>query len=687
LDDEPGPIRDSLDTLSTDIWQHLSMCGLAGFVELKGACRDAARVAQAMAGALAHRGPDHAGVWVDEALGVALAHRRLSIVDLSPAGHQPMASASGRHVLVFNGEIYNHRDMRAALAHAGQAPDWRGGSDTEVLLAAIAAWGVKAALEAAVGMFALAVLDRERGTLTLARDRVGEKPLYYGWAERTFLFGSELKALKRHPAWRGEIDREAAALFMRLSAVPAPRTIYRGISKLLPGSLLEVDLTSGQESTETYWDTRHVAEAGLADPFAGSADDAAREVEALLKQAIAGQMVADVPLGAFLSGGIDSSTVVALMQALSPKPVKTFTIGFRSEGYDEAKDARAVARHLGTDHTELYVTERDARDVIPHLPEIYCEPFADPSQIPTYLVSRLAREHVTVSLSGDGGDELFSGYSRYAFARSYWPRLAQVPAPMRRAAAGLVGRASPAAWDAALRLPLSLLPRSRRPQRAGEQLLKAALVAAAGDGAELYNALVSRWPMAEAPVMGEASLPLDKADGLGGLVRTMMYADLTGYLPDDVLAKLDRAGMAVSLETRVPMLDHRLVAFSWRLPDAILSRDGRSKWPLRRILEGYVPAELIERPKMGFGVPIGDWLRGALRPWAEDLLSARRLARDGLLDAAVVRHAWESHLEGSSLYQYGLWNALTLNAWLDAERAVPTGADEARPAALSGSAS
>lgn len=654
------------------------MCGLAGFLDRGDVQADAARVARRMAGALAHRGPDDEGVWVDPASGLALAHRRLAIVDLSPAGHQPMASACGRYVLVFNGEIYNHPALRAELERAGLAPEWRGTSDTEVLLAAIAAWGVARALEASVGMFALAVYDRAERRLTLARDRIGEKPLYYGWAGRTFLFGSELKALTLHPAWRGEIDREAVALLIELSAVPAPRTIYRGIAKLPPGTFLDLDVGSGRETLKPYWSAREVAERGLADPFTGSADEAADEVERLLRAALAGQMAADVPLGAFLSGGIDSSTVVALMQAMSGRPVQTFTIGFRSAAHDEAADAKKVARHLGTEHTELYVTEQDALGVIPRLPEIYSEPFGDPSQIPTFLVARLARRHVTVALSGDGGDELFSGYDRYRFAERYWPRLARIPAPLRRAAAGLVSGVTADTWDSALRLPLSLLPRARRPRRIGEQLHKAAAVAGAEDGGALYRALVSRWPGREIPVIGVSSGPAKGGGEVGGLLRTMMLQDLTGYLPDDVLTKVDRAAMAVSLETRVPLLDHRLVAFSWRLPAAVLRRDGRGKWPLRRMLGKYVPPALTERPKTGFGVPVGAWLSGGLRDWAETLLGARRLEEDGLLDAAAVRRAWRRHLDGESRFQYGLWNALMLNAWLDATR---RGADEGAHAA------
>jgi len=653
------------------------MCGLAGFTGFKALPREPDSIAQAMADAIRHRGPDDGGTWIDTNAEVAFAHRRLSIVDLSPAGHQPMLSASGRFAIVFNGEIYNHRALRSQLDADGRAPAWRGTSDTETLIEAAAAWGLERALERSTGMFALALFDREERRLTLARDRLGEKPLYYGRIGGSFAFASELKALARHPAWEGEIDRDAVAAFMETGNVPAPYSIYRGIRKLAPGSLLSLDLSSGRETAETYWDARKVAEDGLAHPFTGTEEDAVARTEELLKAAIAGQMIADVPLGAFLSGGIDSSSVVALMQSLSARPVRTFSIGFNVADYDEARHAKAVARHLGTEHTELYVTEDDAIDVIPTLPEIYCEPFADASQIPTYLLSKLTRAYVTVSLSGDGGDELFSGYSRYAFARSYWPTLRRFPRSTRRALASAVMRISPAGWDTTVQM----LPRGKRPLRFGEQVHKAALIAGAGDGDELYRALTSRWPGSDSPVPGARGLPRNVSFEAGETVRTMMFRDLTGYLPDDVLVKVDRAAMAVSLETRVPMLDHTLVAFSLSLPDAMLSRSGKSKWPLRRMLSKYVPQELIDRPKSGFSVPIGAWLRGRLRDWAEALLAPDRLARDGLLDPALVRGLWDDHLSGRKNAQYALWNALMLNAWLDATRAQAAGAPGPRGAA------
>jgi asparagine synthase (glutamine-hydrolysing) len=641
------------------------MCGLAGFAGFKALGQEPEIVAREMADAIRHRGPDDQGTWIDVEAEIALAHRRLSIVDLSPAGHQPMPSASGRHVIVFNGEIYNHRELRARLEQEGRGIQWRGSSDTEVLLEAAAAWGLGRALELSVGMFALALFDRETRRLSLARDRLGEKPLYYGHAGGSFLFGSELKALARHPGWIGELDRDAVAMFMETGNVPAPYSIYLGIKKLLPGTILTVDLTTGAETSETYWDVHAIASAGLAHPFQGTAEEAVERTEALLKASIAGQMIADVPLGAFLSGGIDSSTVVALMQSQSARPVRTFSIGFHVEGYDEAQHAKAVAKQLGTEHTELYVSEADAIEVIPRLPDIYCEPFADPSQIPTFLLSKLAREHVTVSLSGDGGDELFGGYSRHTFARSYWPTLRRFPRAARHGIASTVARVSPATWDKAMNPLLAMLPKAKRPPRFGEQLHKAASIAGSDDDEALYRALTTRWPADARPVPAARDVPRGGLLGSGDTLRNMMFRDLIGYLPDDVLAKVDRAAMAVSLETRVPMLDHRLVEFSWSLPDSVLSRGGRSKWPLRHLLSKYVPRPLIDRPKSGFAVPIGTWLRGRLRDWAEGLLAPARLERDGLLDADLVRRMWDDHLSGRKNAQYALWNALMLNAWLD----------------------
>lgn len=637
------------------------MCGLAGYVGFNRLTASPDAVVRSMGDALTHRGPDDGGTWVDTEAEVALAHRRLSIVDLSPAGHQPMESASKRSVIGFNGEIYNCEELRAALKADGHSPRWRGHSDTELLLEAAEAWGIKTALERSVGMFALALYDKAERRLYLARDRIGEKPLYYGTIGASFAFSSEVKALAKHPSWTGEIDREALVLFMRYNNVPAPYSIYRNIRKLPQGTLLTFDCPSAQHTIETYWDALAVARNGLAHPFRGSAEEAASEVEALLLRSVREQMVADVPLGAFLSGGIDSSTTVALMQSLSSRPIKTFSIGFHIDAYDEAQHARAVAHHLGTDHTELYVTEKDALEVIPNLPKIYCEPFADSSQIPTYLVAKLARNAVTVSLSGDGGDELFSGYTRYALAHQVWRVLRLVPRGLRRTAHGAATSVSVGAWDNATRL----IPQGRRPKRFGDKIYKAASILSADTLDAVHQTLVSHWQEPHKIIPRGREPDLGYLPDLHSDLRRMMYDDLVQYLPNDILVKVDRAAMAVSLETRIPMLDHRLVEFSWTLPDHILRFRGQSKWPLRRILGKYVPHTLTDRPKMGFGVPIDRWLRGELRDWAEDLLSEKRLTRDGFFEVSAVRKAWEEHKSGLRNNQYQLWCVLMFQDWLE----------------------
>jgi asparagine synthase (glutamine-hydrolysing) len=644
------------------------MCGIAGFI---GSGRHEGRtdlIVGHMADAIARRGPDDHGVWADT--GVALAHRRLSILDLTPAGHQPMLDRSGRFVLTFNGEIYNHAELRAELERQGAAPQWRGHCDTEVLLEAISAWGVRRALERSVGMFAFALWDRRERTLVLARDRLGEKPLYYGWAGPSFLFGSELSALAAHPDWTGEIDRNALGLLVRLNYVPAPHAIYKGIRKLRPGTYFVLEAGAREGLSETYWDAAEVAADGARNPFTGSPDEAVERTDALIRQSLQGQMMADVPLGAFLSGGIDSSTVVALMQAMSPRAVRTFSIGFNEPGYDEAPHAKAVARHLGTDHTELYVTMKEAMAVVPQLPSLYSEPFADVSQIPTFLVSELARRSVTVALSGDGGDELFSGYRRYAIGDRLWRILSRVPLSARRSAAALLRNVPAKRWDEILRVPMRLLPQRTRPRLVGDKLNKVAGVIGLQSADEIYGALTSLWRDPAGVVIGanESETPGVGAD-LDDPVRRMMHQDLVGYLPDDILVKVDRASMAVGLEARVPLLDHRLVAFTWTLPLGFLRRQGRAKWPLRAILDRHVPKSLTERPKMGFGVPIDSWLRGGLRDWAESLLDPRRLAEEGLFHPEPIRAAWQAHLEGHRNMQYQLWSVLMFQAWNEEQRA------------------
>ena len=650
------------------------MCGIAGFWRL-GVPPDGATLAT-MTDAIRQRGPDADGHWLDANNGVGLGHRRLAILDLTPAGAQPMLSHCGRYVIAFNGEVYNFLALREELEQTGVAPAWRGHSDTEVMLAAIAAWGLEAALKKFVGMFAFALWDRETRTLSLARDRLGEKPLYYGWQGDTFLFGSELKALKAHPAFRAEIDRDALTLFLRHNAIPAPYSIYQGIYKLPPGSYWQCALTPspspacGRGEIKTYWSARSVVETGQRNPFQGSEGEAVAELERMLGQAVDGQMVADVPLGAFLSGGIDSSAVVALMQAHSARPVKTFTIGFNEAGYNEAEHAHAVARHLRTEHTDLYVAPRDAMDVIPHLAEIYDEPFADSSQIPTFLVSRLARSHVTVSLSGDGGDELFGGYNRYFWARNLWRKLGWMPCPLRAALAGVLTALPPVAWNAAFQKLGRWLPARLRYASPGDKLHKAAEILAVRSPEEIYLGLVSHWKNPAQLVPGSVE-PLTLLTDLGqqadlpNFEHRMMYLDMVTYLPDDILAKVDRAAMAVSLETRVPLLDHRVVEFAWTLPLDMKIRHGQGKWLLRQVLYRHVPQSLMERPKMGFGVPIDHWLRGPLKPWAEALIEPGRLTREGVFDPAPIQRKWAEHQSGSRNWSYYLWDVLMFQSWLE----------------------
>jgi len=580
-----------------------------------------------------------------------------------------MASASGRYVIAFNGEIYNHTEIRQELESQGGAFSWWGHSDTETLLVGFDVWGISETIQRAVGMFAMAVWDKQTQTLLLARDRMGEKPLYYGWQGDVFLFGSELKALRAHPAFHAEVDRGALCLFMRHNYIPAPYSIYKGISKLRPGCLLTISLRQPEPVISTYWSGAQVAVSGVANAFKGTAELAVDELEALLKQAVQRQMVADVPLGAFLSGGIDSSTVVALMQAQSARPVKTFTIGFNEEGYNEAVHAKAVAQFLGTEHTELYVTPEQAMAVIPRLSTLYDEPFSDSSQIPTFLVSQLARAHVAVSLSGDAGDELFCGYNRYQMTAGLWRKLSRLPPSLRKLLAHGVTSVSPQSWN---RLGAAL-PKSRRGENIGDKLHKGASVLASGSVDELYRKLVSHWDDPAAVVIGgrePATLLTGDAPDLSGLdqIQRMMAMDMLTYLPDDILVKVDRAAMGISLESRVPFLDHRVVEFAWRLPQAMKLRDGQSKWALRQVLYRHVPRELIERPKMGFGVPLHDWLRGPLRDWTESLLDETLLRQDGYFHSEPIRQKWEEHLAGRRNWAYHLWDVLMFQAWLKQER-------------------
>lgn len=655
------------------------MCGIAGFVDAApGRSADALdQLGRGATDAIEHRGPDYFAHWSDAEAGLVLAFRRLAIIDLTAEGRQPMHAADGRYVMVFNGEIYNYKDLRQELEAAGV--DFRGQSDTEVFLAGCVRWGLEATLARSNGMFALALWDRRERQLSLAVDRFGQKPLYYGWLGGTLAFGSELKALHHHPDFTGEIDRGALTHYLRHGYVPSPLTIHRGLQKLTPGCVLSLSFAPGQAkpgeipNPAPYWSAETIAREGLANPFADDPERVLDDLDALLKTAVGRCMVSDVPLGAFLSGGIDSSTVVALMQAQSARPVKTYSIGFHEDGYDEAGHAAAVARHLGTDHHELYVTTAEAQAVIPKLPRMYDEPFADSSQIPTYLVSALARQSVTVALSGDGGDELFGGYNRYLWGGKLASLMQTTPRLARSAgAAGL--RALPVpAWDLLFKLAGPLLPSRLRYELPGDKLHKLGRVVGAADPADMYLRLTSLWQAPAETVLGSErawSLLTRPEDwpALDPFVNRMVLLDSLTYLPDDILVKLDRASMAVSLESRVPFLDHEVAAFAWRVPLSMKLRDGQGKWLLRRLLGRYLPEALYQRPKMGFGVPIGDWLRGDLRDWAESLLDETRLRQAGYLDPATVRRVWQQHLGGHRNWQHQLWAVLMFEAWRDEQR-------------------
>ena len=625
-----------------------------------------------MANAIRHRGPDGSGEWADPVSGIVLAHRRLAIIDVSPAGAQPMRSHSGRWVIVFNGEIYNFELLRRAV-DAVERRQWCGHSDTEVMLATIEIHGVVEACRRFEGMFAFAAWDRDTRTLWLARDRAGEKPLYYGWHGDRFLFGSELKALRAAPDAQHRVDVRAATAMLRFGYVPAPGSILQGISKLMPGTVLRLDQGAiGAHATpapQPYWTLAETIARGAADPFTGGDTEATDALEALLRDAVGRQMVSDVPLGAFLSGGIDSSTVVALMQAQSPNPVRTFAIGFSEPAYDEAPHAKRVAAHLGTAHTELYATPQDAMDVIPRLPSLYDEPFADSSQIPTVLVAAMARRSVTVSLSGDAGDELFGGYQRYFIGQRLWSGIARVPKPIRHAAAGALLAVSPDTWDRMLAPLHPLLPRVLRRRDLGMKTQKVAGALRATSFEHFYTGLVSQEiEPGRLTHASEGSSILDQRDrwpsNLAG-IPWMMALDFLSYLPDDILVKVDRASMGASLETRVPFLDPRVIEFAWRLPMHMRVRGEVGKWLLRQVLERHVPRSITDRPKQGFGVPIERWLRGPLATWASELLDPVRVKQRGILDATVIGNEWSIHKSGSADRHLVLWPALMLEAWLE----------------------
>jgi asparagine synthase (glutamine-hydrolysing) len=624
------------------------MCGIAGFLDPGRRCDPAryAAIAEDMAAQLAHRGPDDRGAWSDADAGIALGFRRLAILDLSSAGHQPMLSADGDLVMIFNGEIYNHRSLRAELPGP-----WRGHSDSEVLLAAVARWGFAAALARIEGMFATAIWDRRRRLLHLARDRFGEKPLYWGWSGGVLLFGSELKALARHPSWTGALDRGALGLFLAQAYLPGPYSAYAGIAKLPPGGFVTIDAT-GAATPGRYWSAVERAKAAAAAPFAGNLAAATERLEALIDRSVALRLEADVPVGVFLSGGIDSSTVVAAMQHARPGQVRSFAIAFPGARLDEAPYAAAVARHLGTAHTELRVSEADCLAVLPRLPELWDEPFADASEIPTAALCRVTRGEVTVALSGDGGDELFGGYPRYAVVAAAWRRVA--PHSRRRAAA----RRFVGALDGAN-------------GRLARRLRKLAERWTHDDAASLYRDHVSRWRPGDGltPGLPRPASPFDVPlpEGPASLEQRFMLLDALTYLPDDLLVKVDRASMAVGLEARAPLLDHHIAEFAWSLPPALLF-EGGGKRVLREVLYRRVPRALVDRPKQGFEPPIGDWLRGGLRDWADDLLSPARLARSGMVEPRVVAARWREHRSGRRSWAYPLWTVLMLEAWLAAAR-------------------
>ena len=647
------------------------MCGIAGILDPT-ASTSADRLgalASTMASSVQHRGPDDSGLWVDADAGVAFGHRRLAVIDLGEGGAQPMVSSGGGWVMAYNGEIYNYAEVRHRLERGGM--QFRSDSDTEVLVAAVEEWGIDRALDACEGMFAAALWDKRDRALHLLRDRFGEKPLYYGWAGGVFAFGSELKALCTLPGFVAELNRRAVRMFLRHNCVPAPDTIWRGVHKLMPGHMVTVKtpVQGALPPQRCYWSAADAVAGARQHQLTGSDSEMTDQLEEALSDAVAARMVADVPVGAFLSGGIDSSTIVALMQRHASAPVRTFTVGFADRSFDESSEAAAVAAHLGTDHTAVHVGDAEAIEVIPRLADIWDEPFADVSQIPTYLVSRVARQDVTVSLSGDGGDELFAGYNRHAWLGRVWGMAAGVPPGARRTAGSALSRIPPAFVEGAAQAT-RILPAGWQVRNPSTKVAKLARVLSASDPEDAYRALTTHWEDASSLVLGhDSGDPADEGTRRplpgGGITEQMLWADLVGYLPDDVLTKLDRAAMAVSLETRVPFLDRGILDLAWRLPLDAKLRGGQTKWVLRQVLERYVPTGLVERPKMGFGLPIGSWLRGVLAPWAEHLLEERRLRGQGLLDPVPIRRAWDLHLSGRRDLGYELWDVLVLQSWMD----------------------
>jgi asparagine synthase (glutamine-hydrolysing) len=647
------------------------MCGIVGFAGPSASQQDARQVLAQMTALLAHRGPDDEGLWLDPPAGIALGHRRLSILDVTSAGHQPMSCRCGRHVVSYNGEIYNYRGLRADLEAHGAL--FRSQSDTEVLVEAICAWGLEAALGRIEGMFAIAAWDVGQRTLSLARDRSGIKPLFYGWSDGAWLFASELKALAAHPSFRASVNRDALILYFRLGYVPPPLSIYEGFYKLPPGTYLTLRPDTRQAdlpAPKAFWSLKSVVQEGMSRPLIADDADAATQLERLLLDSVQRQRIADVPVGAFLSGGVDSSAVVSLLQSISPDPVRTFSIGFNDPRYDEAPFATAVARHLGTQHTNFYVTPEETLGVVPRLPTLYDEPFAEPSQIPTYLLARAARQDVKVVITGDGGDELFGGYGWYDQLRRFWALNRRLPRSARRPIAALI--------RGAVRNPTLKSTASRIWPRLGEAMTtkhhKLVAMFEADDARDLYVNLRSEWPAAEDLVLNggasQSSALTDRSNAADFAdVRVLaMYLDMLTFLPEHPLTKVDRATMAVGLEARVPLLDRDVVEFAWRLPMQQRAREGTTKFLLRQVLYRHVPRHLIERPKVGFAVPMGRWLRGPLRDWAAALLDPDRIRSEGYLNAGRVRQVWREHQSGERDWARQLWSVAVFQAWVEQQR-------------------
>jgi asparagine synthase (glutamine-hydrolysing) len=642
------------------------MCGIAGIIGSN--IRDVEAILRDMADAISHRGPDSSGIWLDDAGGCGLAHRRLAILDLSPAGHQPMASDSGRYELVFNGEIYNHRTIREELTDRA----WRGHSDTETLLAGFECWGVESTLRRCVGMFAIALWDKYDRILHLARDRIGEKPLYFGWIGSALVFGSELKALRRYPGFDATVDRNALTMFIRYGYVPAPHSIWRGISKVLPGTFLTISFAKGATAARTakstkYWSLTESIESGRTHPFTGNGSDAADALERVLGESVRLQQVSDVPLGAFLSGGVDSSLIASLMQHSSSRPIETFTIGFHESDFDEAVRARAVSRHLGTNHHEYYATPQDALNVIPRLPHLYDEPFADASQIPTWLVCHGARKQVTVALSGDGGDELFGGYTRYRFAQQIWRKVERTPRFARQLVANTIQSVPQKLINAGYNAFRGFVPSSLAVTQPGQKARRFARALTAESSESLYQDIVSHWHDPTSIVIDGQETNYEPTPTIRtalGIEESMMLQDTQTYLPDGILVKLDRAAMGVSLETRAPFLDHRVVEFAWTLPLQFKLNSDTGKQVLRDVLYRYVPASLIERPKQGFSLPLAQWLRGPLREWADTLLNPVLLVKQGYFSPEPITRIWNEHTSQTRDWHIELWDVLMFQAWL-----------------------